>query len=226
MVYFGVNHAKIWHRDHIMYLSYKVYRRLPGLDWFVCCWCHYSYGRKPKAVSNLNFLSFLSCFSWWSSPGRLYEKTTLGMFQWASVLWGGEITITITSSTIITSILTIFVSLRSPEWPLTLKMEVTKSEVQLWRNEQTVSLKHLMCRPKKTQSWNWSTYLYWVLLGWQFKPKRTGIFFALFFMPEYCAYKLSITSSSISDLFVQCIQISQIMSHVKSAPRCLSDLSG
>ena len=45
-------------------------------------------------------------------------------------------------------------------------------------------------------------------------------------MPEYCAYKLSITSSPISDLFVQCIQISQIMSHVKSAPRCLSDLSG
>ena len=157
MVYFGVNHAKIWHRDHIMYLSYRVYRRLPGLDWFVCCWCHYSYGRKPKAVSNLNFL--LSCFSWWSSPGRLYEKTTLGMFQWASVIWGGEIICTITSSTIITSILTIFVSLRSPEWPLTLKMEVTKSEVLLWRNEQPVSLKHLMCRPKRTHLWNWSTDL-------------------------------------------------------------------
>ena len=94
MVFFGVNHAKIWDRDHIMHLSYIVYRRLPALDWFVCCWCHYSYGRKPKAVSNLNFLLFLSCFSWWSSPGRLYEKTTLGMFQWASVIWGGEIIIT------------------------------------------------------------------------------------------------------------------------------------
>ena len=32
MVYFGVNHAKIWHRDHIMHLSCIVYRRLPGLD--------------------------------------------------------------------------------------------------------------------------------------------------------------------------------------------------
>ena len=95
IVFFGVNHAKIWHRDHIMCLSYIVYRRLPALDWFVCCWCHYSYGRKPKAVSNLNFLLFLSCFSWWSSPGRLYEKTTLGMFQWASVIWGGEIIIII-----------------------------------------------------------------------------------------------------------------------------------
>ena len=150
MVFFGIHHAKIWHRDHKIWFISCVY--------CLWCWCHYSYGRKPKAVSNLNFL--LSCFSWWSSPGRLYEKTTLGMFQWASVIWGGEIIITITSSIIITSIPSIFMSLRSPEWPLTLKMEltkseaqlwrnkkmeVTKSEVQLWRNEQTISLKHLMC---------------------------------------------------------------------------------
>ena len=131
------------------------------------------YGRKSKAVSNLNFLSFLFCFSWWSSPGRLYEKTTLGMFQWASVIWGGEIIITITSSIIITSIPTIFMSLRSPEWPLTLKMEVTKSEVQLWRNELTVLLKHLMCTPKRTQMWNWSIDLYWVLVWLMVQTKKS-----------------------------------------------------
>ena len=183
------------------------------------------YGRKSKAVSNLNFLSFLFCFSWWSSPGRLYEKTTLGMFQWASVIWGGEIIITITSSIIITSIPTIFMSLRSPEWPLTLKMEVTKSEVQLWRNELTVLLKHLMCTPKRTQMWNWSIDLYWVLVWLMVQTKKSrNLLCSVVYAGILC--KLSITSSPIFDLFVQCIQISQIMSHVKSAPRCLSDLSG
>ena len=183
------------------------------------------YGRKSKAASNLNFLSFLFCFSWWSSPGRLYEKTTLGMFQWASVIWGGEIIITITSSIIITSIPTIFMSLRSPEWPLTLKMEVTKSGVQLWRNELTVLLKHLMCTPKKTKLWNWSIDLYWVLVWLMVQTKKSrNLLCSVVYAGILC--KLSITSSPIFDLFVQCIQISQIMSHVKSALRCLSDLSG
>ena len=142
-------------------------------SWLICLLLMslFIYGRKSKAVSNF-FLSFLFCFSWWSSPGRLYEKTTLGMFQWASVIWGGEIIITITSSIIITSIPTIFMSLRSPEWPLTLKMEVTKSEVQLWRNELTVLLKHLMCTPKRTQMWNWSIDLYWVLVWLMVQTKK------------------------------------------------------
>ena len=143
-------------------------------SWLICLLLMslFIYGRKSKAVSNF-FLSFLFCFSWWSSPGRLYEKTTLGMFQWASVIWGGEIIITITSSIIITSIPTIFMSLRSPEWPLTLKMEVTKSEVQLWRNELTVLLKHLMCTPKRTQMWNWSIDLYWVLVWLMVQTKKS-----------------------------------------------------
>ena len=195
-------------------------------SWLICLLLMslFIYGRKSKAVSNF-FLSFLFCFSWWSSPGRLYEKTTLGMFQWASVIWGGEIIITITSSIIITSIPTIFMSLRSPEWPLTLKMEVTKSEVQLWRNELTVLLKHLMCTPKKTKLWNWSIDLYWVLVWLMVQTKKSrNLLCSVVYAGILC--KLSITSSPIFDLFVQCIQISQIMSHVKSAPRCLSDLSG
>ena len=195
-------------------------------SWLICLLLMslFIYGRKSKAVSNF-FLSFLFCFSWWSSPGRLYEKTTLGMFQWASVIWGGEIITTITSSIIITSIPTIFMSLRSPEWPLTLKMEVTKSEVQLWRNELTVLLKHLMCTPKRTQMWNWSIDLYWVLVWLMVQTKKSrNLLCSVVYAGILC--KLSITSSPIFDLFVQCIQISQIMSHVKSAPRCLSDLSG
>ena len=195
-------------------------------SWLICLLLMslFIYGRKSKAVSNF-FLSFLFCFSWWSSPGRLYEKTTLGMFQWASVIWGGEIIITITSSIIITSIPTIFMSLRSPEWPLTLKMEVTKSGVQLWRNELTVLLKHLMCTPKRTQMWNWSIDLYWVLVWLMVQTKKSrNLLCSVVYAGILC--KLSITSSPIFDLFVQCIQISQIMSHVKSALRCLSDLSG